>query len=143
MTKEEYYGTPEYPIPEQLDMFDNLMDFSKFEVDVTYEFSDVTFPEISLSEFEENVIAKYDLVGFYTTEYVKQMATDYSRDWVLWEETKPLVDFNEVDALKKDVADLTESLYKAYTRIKELSEEVADLKSQLSQINIHKNTRKF
>lgn len=117
----------------QLEMFE--VDYSTHDVDVTYEFSDnVTYsPEITLEEFDKFISASI------------MQGTDYSRDWVLYEETKPLVgvSFDEVESLKKDVANLTESLYKAYSRIKELSEEVAELRSQLSTFNIHKNTRKF
>lgn len=135
MNKEEYYGVTEFE--DQLDMFDEL-DYSAYDVDVSYEFAmDLEYPEITLEEFEQNVAPQH---LSFTTQVDPGI---YTRDWVLWEETKPLSEFSEVDALKKQVADLTESLYKAYGRIKELSDELSDMKSQLSQINIHKNTRTY
>ena len=52
MTKEEYYGVTEFE--DQLDMFDEL-DYSLYDVDVSYEFAmDLEYPEITLEEFEKN-----------------------------------------------------------------------------------------
>jgi hypothetical protein len=115
--------------------FDMHPDWNDLDIkyDVTYS-NDVE--QISLEEFEKNIVPTISSSWMGVSE-------SEQRDYIMWEETKPLTDFSEVDALKKDVANLTESLYKAYGRINELSQEVADLKSKLSQFNIHKNTRTF
>ena len=64
------------------------------------------------------------------------------RDWIMWEETKPLTSTTEADMLRKEIRELNETLYAQYKRVAELTEEVNELKTRLEQ-KLHTNTRTF
>ena len=111
--------------------YDINPDWNDLSVSATYTYDNYGYPEITFEEFQTNVA----------------MPISYDRDWIMWEETKPLTIVGEADILRKEIADLTKSLYKQYERVKELSEENQDLKDKIEQLlnklTVHNNTRKF
>ena len=125
---------------EQLNLFEAFdelqdLDYSTEDVDVTFEFEN-GFQEISLEEFE-SMQQGAPLIG-------EDFQSGYARDWMLWEETTPLTSPTESDMLKKEIAELTESLYAQFKRVAELTDEVNSLKQKLEQVtNIHSNTRTY
>lgn len=129
---------------EQMELFalDGL-DYSEYDVNVDFEFVDTEYDGfkvdsmISFDEFNTEV-APIDV----TYEY----SDVYSRDWIMWEETKPLTTNSEADMLRNDIAELTKSLYAQYERVKALTEENEDLRNQIEELKttkVHTNTRKF
>ena len=125
---------------EQLNLFEAFdelqdLDYSTEDVDVTFEFEN-GFQEISLEEFE-SMQQGAPLIS-------EDFQSGYARDWMLWEETTPLTSPTESDMLKKEIAELTESLYAQFKRVSELTDEVNSLKQKLEQVtNIHSNTRTY
>jgi hypothetical protein len=102
------------------------------DLDVTYEieYNDTMTP-ITLEEFDTMVAPAW--TGVSEAE---------KRDWIMWEETKPLTSTTEADMLRKEIRELNETLYAQYKRVAELTEEVNELKARLEQ-KLHTNTRTF
>jgi hypothetical protein len=102
------------------------------DLDVTYEieYNDTMTP-ITLEEFDTMVAPAW--TGVSEAE---------KRDWIMWEETKPLTSTTEADMLRKEIRELNETLYAQYKRVAELTEEVNELKVRLEQ-KLHTNTRTF
>ena len=102
------------------------------DLDVTYEieYNDTMTP-ITLEEFDTMVAPAWS--GVSEAE---------KRDWIMWEETKPLTSTTEADMLRKEIRELNETLYSQYKRVAELTEEVNELKARLEQ-KLHTNTRTF
>ena len=129
---------------EQMELFalDGL-DYSEYDVNVDFEFVDAEYDGfkvdsmISFDEFNTEV-SPIDVTYDYSDMY--------SRDWIMWEETKPLTTTTEADILRNEIAELTKSLYTQYERVKELTEENDSLKAQIEKMTtttVHNNTRKF
>ena len=129
--------------PEMLALEDSIAyydmnpDWNDLDVTYTVEYNDTMTP-ITLEEFDTMVApiaATYAWTGVSEAE---------QRDYIMWEETKPLTTQSESDMLRKEIQELTETLYKQYKRVAELTDEVASLKQKLEQVtSIHSNTRKF
>lgn len=105
------------------------------DVSITYsvEYNDTMTP-ITLAEFEQNIVAPA-WAGVSASE---------TRDYIMWEEIKPLTSQTESDMLRKEIQELNQTLYSQYKRVAELTEEVNSLKKKLDQVtNIHSNTRKY
>ena len=129
---------------EQMELFalDGL-DYSEYDVNVDFEFVETEYDGfkvdsmISFDEFNTEV-SPIDVTYDYSDVY--------SRDWIMWEETKPLTSTSETDILRNEIADLTKSLYAQYERVKELLEENDSLKAQIENMSttkVYTNTRKF
>lgn len=129
---------------EQMELFalDGL-DYSEYDVNVDFEFVDAEYDGfkvdsmISFDEFNTEV-SPIDVTYDYSDMY--------SRDWIMWEETKPLTTTTEADILRNEIAELTKSLYTQYERVKELTEENNALRNKIEKMTtttIHNNTRKF
>lgn len=126
-------------LEEQMDLFESFdelqkLDYSEHNVDVTFEDFDMEYTEISLEDFEQmhqgSLITNEDYMN------------GYARDWMVWEETTPLTSPTESDMLRKEIAELTETLYAQYKRVAELTDEVASLKARLEK-KLHNNTRTY
>jgi FMN phosphatase YigB (HAD superfamily) len=107
------------------------------DLDVTYEveYNDTMTP-ITFEEFDTMVALIAALwIGVSEQE---------QRDYIMWEETKPLTNYDESDMLRKEIQELNATLYKQYKRVAELTDEVNSLRQKLETVtNIHSNTRKF
>jgi hypothetical protein len=124
---------PELIIEEDImNAFDIHPDWNDLDVTYTVEYNDTMTP-ITLEEFDTMVAPSW--TGVSVSE---------QRDYIMWEETKPLTSQSESDMLRKEIQELTETLYKQYKRVAELTDEVNSLKQKLEQVtSIHSNTRKF
>lgn len=120
-----------------MDAFDIHPDWNDLDVTYTVEYNDMMTP-ITLEEFDT-------MVAPIATNYSWAGVSDAEqRDYIMWEETKPLTTPSESDMFRKEIQELTETLYKQYRRVAELTDEVASLKQKLEQVtSIHTNTRKF
>ena len=113
--------------------YDINPDWNDASITYTVEYNDTMEP-ITLAEFEQNIVAPA-WAGVSTSE---------TRDYIMWEETKPLTSQTESDMLRKEIQELNQTLYSQYKRVAELTEEVNSLKKKLEQVtSIHSNTRKF
>jgi hypothetical protein len=122
---------PELIIEEDImNTFDIHPDWNDLDVTYTVEYNDTMTP-IKLEEFDTMVAPSW--IGISEAE---------KRDWIMWEETKPLTTTTEADMLRKEIRELNETLYTQYKRVAELTEEVNELKSRLEQ-KLHTNTRTF
>jgi len=122
---------PELIIEEDImNTFDIHPDWNDLDVTYTVEYNDTMTP-ITLEEFDTMVAPAW--TGVSEAE---------KRDWVMWEETKPLTTTTEADMLRKEIRELNETLYSQYKRVAELTEEVNELKARLEQ-KLHTNTRTF
>jgi hypothetical protein len=122
---------PELIIEEDImNTFDIHPDWNDLDVTYTVEYND-TMTTIKLEEFDTMVAPSW--IGISEAE---------KRDWIMWEETKPLTTTTEADMLRKEIRELNETLYTQYKRVAELTEEVNELKSRLEQ-KLHTNTRTF
>ena len=110
--------------------FDMHPDWNDLDVTYTVEYNDTMTP-ITLEEFDTMVAPAW--TGVSEAE---------KRDWIMWEETKPLTSTTEADMLRKEIRELNETLYTQYKRVAELTEEVNELKARLEQ-KLHTNTRTF
>ena len=129
---------PELIIEEDImNAFDIHPDWNDLDVTYTVEYNDTMTP-ITLEEFDT-------MVAPIATNYSWTGVSDAEqRDYIMWEETKPLTTASEADMLRKEITELTDTLYKQYRRVAELTDEVASLKQKLEQVtSIHTNTRKF
>ena len=117
--------------------FDMHPDWNDLDVTYTVEYNDTMKP-ITLEEFDT-------MVAPIATNYAWTGVSEAEqRDYIMWEETKPLTTQSESDMLRKEIQELTETLYKQYKRVAELTDEVNSLKQKLEQVtSIHSNTRKF
>jgi hypothetical protein len=127
---------PELIIEEDImNAFDIHPDWNDLDVTYTVEYNDTMTP-ITLEEFDTMVAP---IAAAWTG-----VSEAEQRDYIMWEETKPLTTQSESDMLRKEIQELTETLYKQYKRVAELTDEVNSLKQKLEQVtNIHSNTRKF
>ena len=127
---------PELIIEEDImNAFDIHPDWNDLDVTYTVEYNDTMTP-ITLEEFDSMVAP---VAATWTG-----VSEAEQRDYIMWEETKPLTTQSESDMLRKEIQELTETLYKQYKRVAELTDEVASLKQKLEQVtSIHSNTRKF
>jgi hypothetical protein len=122
---------PELIIEEDImNTFDIHPDWNDLDVTYTVEYND-TMTTITLEEFDTVVAPSW--IGISEAE---------KRDWIMWEETKPLTSTTEADMLRKEIRELNETLYTQYKRVAELTEEVNELKVRLEQ-KLHTNTRTF
>lgn len=122
---------PELIIEEDImNAFDIHPDWNDLDVTYTVEYNDTMTP-ITLEEFDTMVAPAW--TGVSEAE---------KRDWIMWEETKPLTSTTEADMLRKEIRELNETLYAQYKRVAELTEEVNELKARLEQ-KLHTNTRTF
>ena len=122
---------PEVIIEEDImNAFDIHPDWNDLDVTYEIEYNDTMTP-ITLEEFDTIVAPAW--TGVSEAE---------KRDWIMWEETKPLTSTTEADMLRKEIRELNETLYAQYKRVAELTEEVNELKSRLEQ-KLHTNTRTF
>jgi hypothetical protein len=122
---------PELIIEEDImNTFDIHPDWNDLDVTYTVEYND-TMTTITLEEFDTVVAPSW--IGISEAE---------KRDWIMWEETKPLTTTTEADMLRKEIRELNETLYTQYKRVAELTEEVNELKVRLEQ-KLHTNTRTF
>lgn len=122
---------PEVIIEEDImNAFDIHPDWNDLDVTYEIEYNDTMTP-ITLEEFDKMVAPAW--TGVSEAE---------KRDWIMWEETKPLTSTTEADMLRKEIRELNETLYAQYKRVAELTEEVNELKSRLEQ-KLHTNTRTF
>lgn len=122
---------PEVIIEEDImNAFDIHPDWNDLDVTYEIEYNDTMTP-ITLEEFDTMVAPAW--TGVSEAE---------KRDWIMWEETKPLTSTTEADMLRKEIRELNETLYAQYKRVAELTEEVNELKSRLEQ-KLHTNTRTF
>lgn len=122
---------PELIIEEDImNAFDIHPDWNDLDVTYTVEYNDTMTP-ITLEEFDTMVAPAW--TGVSEAE---------KRDWIMWEETKPLTSATEADMLRKEIRELNETLYAQYKRVAELTEEVSELKARLEQ-KLHTNTRTF
>jgi hypothetical protein len=124
---------PELIIEEDImNAFDIHPDWNDLDITYAVEYNDTMTP-ITLEEFDSMVAPSW--TGVSVSE---------QRDYIMWEETKPLTTQSESDMLRKEIQGLTETLYKQYKRVAELTDEVNSLKQKLEQVtSIHSNTRKF
>jgi hypothetical protein len=127
---------PELIIEEDImNAFDIHPDWNDLDVTYAVEYNDTMTP-ITLEEFDTMVAP---IAAAWTG-----VSEAEQRDYIMWEETKPLTTQSESDMLRKEIQELTETLYKQYKRVAELTDEVNSLKQKLEQVtNIHSNTRKF
>ena len=115
--------------------FDIHPDWNDLDVTYTVEYNDTMTP-ITLEEFDTMVAP---IAASWTG-----VSEAEQHDYIMWEEIKPLTTQSESDMLRKEIQELTETLYKQYKRVAELTDEVASLKQKLEQVtSIHSNTRKF
>ena len=115
------------------DYYDMNPDWNDASITYSVEYNDTMTP-ITLAEFEQNIVAPA-WAGVSASE---------TRDYIMWEETKPLTTQTESDMLRKEIQELNQTLYSQYKRVAELTEEVNSLKKKLEQVtNIHSNSRKF
>ena len=115
--------------------FDMHPDWNDLDVTYTVEYNDTMTP-ITLEEFDTMVAP---IAASWTG-----VSEQEQRDYIMWEETKPLTNYDESDMLRKEIQELNATLYKQYKRVAELTEEVNSLKQKLETVtNIHSNTRKF
>ena len=122
---------PEVIIEEDImNAFDIHPDWNDLDVTYEVEYNDTMTP-ITLEEFDTMVAPAW--TGVSEAE---------KRDWIMWEETKPLTSTTEADMLRKEIRELNETLYAQYKRVAELTEEINELKSRLEQ-KLHTNTRTF
>jgi len=122
---------PEVIIEEDImNAFDIHPDWNDLDVTYEIEYNDTMTP-ITLEEFDTMVAPAW--TGVSEAE---------KRDWIMWEETKPLTSTTEADMLRKEIRELNETLYSQYKRVAELTEEVNELKARLEQ-KLHTNTRTF
>lgn len=122
---------PEVIIEEDImNAFDIHPDWNDLDVTYEIEYNDTMTP-ITLEEFDTMVAPAW--TGVSEAE---------KRDWIMWEETKPLTSTTEADMLRKEIRELNETLYAQYKRVAELTEEVNELKARLEQ-KLHTNTRTF
>ena len=122
---------PEVIIEEDImNAFDIHPDWNDLDVTYEIEYNDTMTP-ITLEEFDKMVAPAW--TGVSEAE---------KRDWIMWEETKPLTSTTEADMLRKEIRELNETLYAQYKRVAELTEEVNELKARLEQ-KLHTNTRTF
>ena len=122
---------PEVIIEEDImNAFDIHPDWNDLDVTYEIEYNDTMTP-ITLEEFDKMVAPAW--TGVSEAE---------KRDWIMWEETKPLTSTTEADMLRKEIRELNETLYAQYKRVAELTEEVNELKTRLEQ-KLHTNTRTF
>lgn len=122
---------PEVIIEEDImNAFDIHPDWNDLDVTYEIEYNDTMTP-ITLEEFDTIVAPAW--TGVSEAE---------KRDWIMWEETKPLTSTTEADMLRKEIRELNETLYAQYKRVAELTEEVNELKTRLEQ-KLHTNTRTF
>lgn len=122
---------PELIIEEDImNAFDIHPDWNDLDVTYTVEYNDTMTP-ITLEEFDTIVAPAW--TGVSEAE---------KRDWIMWEETKPLTSTSEADMLRKEIRELNETLYTQYKRVAELTDEVNELKARLEQ-KLHTNTRTF
>jgi len=118
-----------------MNAFDIHPDWNDLDVTYTVEYNDTMTP-ITLEEFDSMVAP---VAATWTG-----VSEAEQRDYIMWEETKPLTTQSESDMFRKEIQELTETLYKQYKRVAELTDEVASLKQKLEQVtSIHSNTRKF
>lgn len=127
---------PELIIEEDImNAFDIHPDWNDLDVTYTVEYNDTMTP-ITLEEFDSMVAP---VAATWTG-----VSEAEQRDYIMWEETKPLTTQSESDMLRKEIQELTETLYKQYKRVAELTDEVNSLKQKLETVtSIHSNTRKF
>jgi len=122
---------PEVIIEEDImNAFDIHPDWNDLDVTYEIEYNDTMTP-ITLEEFDKMVAPAW--TGVSEAE---------KRDWIMWEETKPLTSTTEADMLRKEIRELNETLYTQYKRVAELTDEVNELKARLEQ-KLHTNTRTF
>lgn len=126
--------------PEMLALEDSMAYY-----DMNPDWNDLGVAEITLEEFDTMVAPllaqPYDYV--YTPTWAGVSEAE-QRDYIMWEETKPLTSVSETDMLRKEIAELTETLYTQYKRVADLTAENQELKAKLEQVtSIHTNTRKF
>lgn len=126
--------------PEMLALEDSMAYY-----DMNPDWNDLSVAEITLEEFDTMVAPllaqPYDYV--YTPTWTGVSEAE-QRDYIMWEETKPLTSVSETDMLRKEIAELTETLYTQYKRVADLTAENQELKAKLEQVtSIHTNTRKF
>ena len=115
--------------------FDMHPDWNDLDVTYTVEYNDTMTP-ITLEEFDSMVAP---IAASWTG-----VSEAEQRDYIMWEETKPLTNYDESDMLRKEIQELNATLYKQYKRVAELTDEVNSLKQKLEQVtSIHSNTRKF
>jgi hypothetical protein len=115
--------------------FDMHPDWNDLDVTYTVEYNDTMTP-ITLEEFDTMVAP---IAASWTG-----VSEAEQRDYIMWEETKPLTNYDESDMLRKEIQELNATLYKQYKRVAELTDEVNSLKQKLETVtNIHSNTRKF
>ena len=118
-----------------MNAFDIHPDWNDLDVTYTVEYNDTMTP-ITLEEFD-SMVAPVAATWAGVSEAEQ-------RDYIMWEETKPLTTQTESDMLRKEIQELTETLYKQYKRVAELTDEVNSLKQKLETVtSIHSNTRKF
>lgn len=115
--------------------FDMHPDWNDLDVTYTVEYNDTMTP-ITLEEFD-SMVAPVAATWAGVSEAEQ-------RDYIMWEETKPLTTQSESDMLRKEIQELNATLYKQYKRVAELTDEVNSLKQKLETVtSIHSNTRKF
>jgi hypothetical protein len=115
--------------------FDMHPDWNDLDVTYTVEYNDTMTP-ITLEEFD-TMVAPIAASWSGVSEAEQ-------RDYIMWEETKPLTNYDESDMLRKEIQELNATLYKQYKRVAELTDEVNSLRQKLETVtNIHSNTRKF
>ena len=115
--------------------FDIHPDWNDLDVTYTVEYNDTMTP-ITLEEFDTMVAP---IAATWTG-----VSEAEQRDYIMWEETKPLTTQSESDMLRKEIQELNATLYKQYKRVAELTDEVNSLKQKLETVtSIHSNTRKF
>ena len=118
-----------------MNAFDMHPDWNDLDVTYTVEYNDTMTP-ITLEEFDSMVAP---VAATWTG-----VSEAEQRDYIMWEETKPLTNYDESDMLRKEIQELNATLYKQYKRVAELTDEVNSLKQKLETVtNIHSNTRKF
>ena len=118
-----------------MNAFDMHPDWNDLDVTYTVEYNDTMTP-ITLEEFDSMVAP---VAATWTG-----VSEAEQRDYIMWEETKPLTTQSESDMLRKEIQELNATLYKQYKRVAELTDEVNSLKQKLETVtSIHSNTRKF
>ena len=149
---------PEVIVEEDImNFFDMHPDWNDLDVTYEVEYNDTMTP-ITLEEFDAMVApvaASWKGVSEAETRDYNNMweETVHSGPWISdwdqhdhlgWEEIKPLTSPTESDMLRKEIQELTETLYTQYKRVAELTDEVNSLKQKLETVtSIHTNTRKF
>ena len=122
--------------------YDVNPDWNDSSVTYTVEYNDTMTP-ITFEEFNTEVAPAWAGINGLKTS-MGSISWEEKRDWIMWEETKPLTTQTESDMLRKEIQELNQTLYSQYKRVAELTEEVDSLKKKLEQVtNIHSNTRKF